>query len=431
MQIAQTADNGLLHVPNRRKERVVLQLLVILSALMSGPATADAADLISQWRGTHRDGVYDGGGLLKQWPDNGPAEIWSFQGLGAGHGTVVVAGNRVYVVGMPDSIGVLFSFDLGGKLVWQLPYGREWTGNYPGSRNTPTVVGDLLYLESGMGVVYCFDRHSGKQLWSVDILQRFGAQNIRWGMAENLLIDGERLICTPGGPEHNVVALDRFTGKTVWTSKGYGEPAAYCSPILLNHNGTRLIVTMTAESIIGIDADDGSFYWRIPQYQGNKIHANTPLYFDGRILCSSSSAKSNSGIVLLDLAENGKSVEIVWRNEKFRNLMGGNIIKDGYSYGAQYRKKAWCCLDLQTGDIRYTADGLGDGVIIWADGLFYCYSEQGEMALVDADPNEFRLISSFEITKGSGQHWAHPVIHNGRLYVRHGDVLMAYNIQAD
>jgi outer membrane protein assembly factor BamB len=200
-------------------------------------------------------------------------------------------------------------------------------------------------------------------------------------------------------------------------------------PILVNFNGTRLIVTMTAESIIGIDAEKGDFLWRIPQFQRNKIHANPPLYFDGKILCSSESAKSNSGLVQLLLTENGKSVKLLWRNEKFTNLMGGLILKDNFIYGAKYQKAEWYCINWDTGEIQYISRDPNGGNIIYVDGLFYCYSENGEMTLVDASPNGFKMINTFKIPLGTGQHWAHPVIQDGRLYVRHGNALMVYDVR--
>jgi len=399
---------------------------IILFIILSSQAHSQ---VLSQWRGPNRDGIYPGKNLLKKWQEGGPELLWSYKGLGAGHGTVAIANNNIYVAGMPDSLGVLYAFNKNGKLLWKKVYGLEWNVNYPGVRSTPTIVNNYLYLESGQGHVFCFDASNGKQIWSVDLLKKFNAKNIKWGMAESLLIDGDRIFCTPGGSEHNVVALNRFTGETIWTSKGYGEPAAYCSPILINHNNTRLIVTMTAESIIGIDANTGEFYWRVPQNQTNKIHANTPLYLDGKVLCSSSSAKkSDHGIVLLQLDKDGKNAHVLWRNEEFTNLIGGIIIKDGYIYGARYHKSEWCCLDLNTGDIQYVSKELDDGAITYADGLFYCYSEKGEFALVDANPKAFKVISSFTVPLGTDQHWAHPVIKDGRLYIRHGDSLMAFNV---
>ena len=147
------------------------------------------------------------------------------------------------------------------------------------------------------GTVYCYNANTGEKVWSVDLLKQFDAKNITWGMAESLLILGDHLYCTPGGKMNNIVALNRFTGKTIWTSPGNGQPSAYCSPVLVKHNKTSLIVTMTAESIVGVDAVTGKFYWQVPQFQGNKIHANTPVYSDGVIYCSSDNAKTNSELL--------------------------------------------------------------------------------------------------------------------------------------
>jgi len=260
----------------------------------------------------------------------------------------------------------------------------------------------------------------------VDTVLQFEGENQY--MTESLLVDGDRIICTPGGKENNVVALNRFTGETIWTSKGFGEPAAYCSPVIVNHNGTRLIVTMTAMSVIGLDAETGELYWRFEQQQKNKIHANTPVYANGMIFCSSASGDKNSGILALKLSADGKQAEQLWRNEKFQNLMGGIIIKNGTIYGSTYRKNDWYALNSETGQEKIISGDFGGGVVIYADGLFYCYSEKGQLALVEMNPDRFTIKSKFDISQGTGEHWAHPVIHHRRLYLRHGNSLMVYDI---
>lgn len=402
------------------------KMIVVLTVCI---ASAAQAHVISQWRGPHRDGIYPAQNLKTQWPARGPEMLWSFEGLGKGHGSVALAHDKVYVTGMHEDVGFLYAFGANGDLLWKRQYGPEWTKNYPGTRTTITVVDNLLYLESGMGVVYCLKAESGVPVWSVDLLERFDAKNIRWGMAESVLIDGDHLICTPGGPKHNVAALNRFTGKTIWTSPGHGEQAAYCSGILVNHNGTKLIVTMTAESVIGIDAETGECYWRMPQHQTHKIHANTPVHIDGKLLCASSSDRNKPcGLLALELSQDGKKVTQHWRKQSFTNLIAGVVVRDGHIYGAKHRKDEWYCIDLETGAVKAEFDGLGDGVITYADGHFYCYSEDGQMALVHADPQGFKVISSFTVPLGTDQHWAHPVIQAGRLYVRHGDALMVYDI---
>jgi outer membrane protein assembly factor BamB len=383
----------------------------------------------SQWRGPDRNGIYPESNLLKEWPPGGPDLMWSYEGLGAGHGSAGIGNGKLYVCGMPDTIGVLYAFDLEGKLIWKKQYGLEWYKNYSGARSTPTVVGSHVYFESGHGIIYCYDGDSGNLIWSVDILKKFKASNIEWGMAESLLVTGNTVFCTPGGPDHNLVALNRFNGEILWTSTGNRQPAAYCSPTLVRHNNTKLIVTMTSESIIGVDAQTGDFYWSVEQKQRNKIHANTPLYFNGKILCSSASDPSkHSGTVLIQLSENGKKAEPEWRNRKITNLMSGFILKDGYVFGSPFNRSEWYCFDWKTGELAYETNVLASGVIVFADGLFYCYTHEGEMALVDADQKHFKVISSFRIPLGTDQHWAHPVIHKGRLYIRHGNAIMVYDI---
>ena len=388
---------------------------------------------ISDWRGPNRDGIFPEKNLIKQWPENGPELLWSFEGLGFGHSSVAVANNKVYVTGIKDTIvstGTLFTFDFNGKLLWQKEFGKDFILNFHGTRSTPVIVDDLIYIESGMGAVYCLNAETGDKVWSVDFIEDLGVDSVlMFGYAESVLIDGDNLICVPGGKENNVVALNRFTGKMVWSSKGFEEPATYNSPILVNQNGHRLVIAMSASSIMGIDADTGEMYWRIQQTQQNLIHANTPLYFDGKLVVSSAGRDSTSGLVQLQLSENGKSVEVAWRNKKFINLMGGLVRMDTCIYGSAYLKNDWQVINWNTGEMLAQNKELGGGSIIYADGMFYCYAENdGEVALVNASPEKFEIVSKFKVPLGTAQHWARLVINDGKLFVRHGDALMVYNI---
>ena len=410
---------------NLKKSLLIICLLSIISAT--------AAIAQSQWQGPNRDGIYPETNLLKQWPAEGPKMLWSYQGLGTGQGSVAVSKEKVFVTGIPDTLnseGFLFAFDTKGKLLWKKSYGKDWTGIFPGARSTPTVVDDLVYIESGNGTVHCLKTDNGEQVWRVDFFKDFQADSVQFGFSESLLIDGDKLYCTPGGKENNMIALNRFTGKKIWSSPGYREKATYCSPILINHNGKRLLINLTSTSIIGLDADNGEMYWRIHQFQDNKIHANTPVYFDGKLLISSASRKDSSGLVLLQLSPDGKKAEIAWRNKEFINLMGGFILKDGFVYGGAYLQPKWFCIDTKTGQTKYISKDLGGGPVIYADGLFYCYAEKdGEMALANGNPDQFNIISKFKVPLGTAQHWAHPVIADGKLYIRHNDALMVYDIK--
>ena len=388
----------------------------------------------SDWRGPNRDGIYPETGLLKQWPEEGPALLWSYEGLGHGHNSVAVANNIVYVSGVKDSAqatGTLFAFDFEGNLLWKKEYGRDFTDNFIGTRSTPVVVDDHIYLESGAGAVYCLNALNGEEIWSKDFIQDFGVDTvIQFGYSESVLIDGDHLICVPGSKENNVVALNRFSGETVWASPGYGEQATYNSPILIELGTQRLVIAMSAGSIMGIDAATGEMYWQIEQTQQNKIHANTPLYADGKLVVSSADPTATSGLVQIELLDDGKAAREVWRYRKFRNLLGGLVKIDSCLYGSTAFGNDWQVINWNTGEMLVQNKELGGGSIIYADGLFYCYTErEGEVALVEAGPEKFEVISKFKVPLGTNEHWARLVIHEGILYVRHGDALMAYSLK--
>ena len=385
---------------------------------------------VSQWRGPNRDGIFEETDLLKEWPKEGPELLWTAEGFGEGHGNVGIGKEKLFLTGMIDSTGYLFALNVKGELLWKKEYGLEWTKSYAGARTTPTIIDNLVYIESGTGEVFCYDGDTGDLVWKVDLFDRFDAVETTWGMAESLLIHEDMVFCTPGGQQNNVVALNRFTGETMWTSRGKQQPSAYCSPILVNLNQTTLLVTMTSESVMGLNAENGEMFWSFPQIHGNKIHSNTPLYHDGKILFTSAEDKSeHSGSVLIALSNDGKNASIHWRNTKITNLMGGYILQDGFVFGSRYRSKEWYCVNWETGKPAYIFDALKCGTIHYADGLFYIYTDNGEMVLVDANSTAFNIISSFDITLGTGQHWAHPVIDQGALYIRHGDTLMAFDIR--
>ncbi len=421
-------------VAYKTKNRLImirfLFLFVILIPLLS---YSQQLSSVSEWRGPNRDGIFPEKNLLKQWPENGPEMLWSFNGLGFGHSSVAVANGKVYVTGMKDTIvsaGTLFTFDLKGNLLWQKEYGKEFNHNFHGTRSTPVIVDNLIYIESGMGAVYCLNAENGEQVWSVDFIKDFGVDSvILFGYSESVLIDGDKLYCVPGGSENNVVALNRFSGEKIWSSKGYGEPATYNSPILVNHNDQTLVIAMSASSIMGIDANTGEMYWRVQQTQQNNIHANTPLFYDGKIVVSSAGRDSTSGLVQLQLSDDGKNAEVSWRYKKFINLMGGVVRIDSCIYGSAYLKNDWQVINWNTGEMLVQNKDLGGGSMIYADGMFYCYAENdGEVALVEASPEEFKIVSRFKVPMGTAQHWARLVISNGKLFVRHGDALMVYAI---
>jgi outer membrane protein assembly factor BamB len=390
----------------------------------------------TQWRGPNRDGKSTETGLLKSWPEGGPKMLWSVQGLGDGYSSISISNGLIYTVGKFKNEGKIFAIDLDGDKKWETKYGKEWTKSVPGVRGTPTVDGDRLYFISGVGVVYCFDAENGDIKWQVNAFEDSNAEYSKWGIAESALIDSEKIFFTPGGQKATMVALDKFTGQTIWTSKSIEDEASYCSPIIVERGGKRIVVNMTASNIIGVHADTGQLLWQydVEEYieDNREIHASTPVYSDGCIFVTSG---YDMGGVQLRISEDGTSVSKVWSTQVLDNHHGGVVLVDGYLYGSNWRgnpKGDWVCLDWETGEVKFeTKWNERKGSIIYADGMLYCYDEKnGIVGLVKATPEKFEVISSFEVELGEDEHWAHPVILNGRLYIRHGEALMAYDIKA-
>jgi len=387
-----------------------------------------------QFRGPCRDGKSAETGLLKEWPQDGPRLLWSVEGLGIGFSSVAVADGFVCTTGMLDGEGFLFAYDISGNLKWKESYGPEWTGSYRGTRTTPTVDGDRAYMFSGTGVMACFNARTGEKIWQVDTLKEFGGENIRWGMSCSPLIDGSKVYCTPGGNKGTIVALDKMTGKTIWATTGLSEPSAYCSPILIERGGRRFLITMIQESVICVSADDGRLFWREPYPAPSDTGTITPVYHDG---CFYVTSVVNRGVTsagtMFQLSADGTSIKRKWNDQTLDCQHGGVILLDGYLYGSNWYDNTrgdWICLDWDTGEVVYkTAWNGSKGSIIYADKMFYCYDEEGNVGLAKASPKGFDVVGTFAITQGSGKHWAHPAISDGRLYIRHGDTLMVYDIE--
>jgi len=365
---------------------------------------------------------------MKQWPAKGPAELWSCTGLGEGFSSVAVVNGVVYTCGMIRDQGYLFAIDSQGTLKYKVNYGSEWnkSGNHPGTRTTPTIDGDRLYIMSGLGRVACYNAATGRRIWYVDTLDEFGGQNIRWGIAESVLIDGEKVICTPGGKDATMVALNKMTGETLWTSKGLSQLSAYCSPMLVERGGNRLILTLVEKALAGIDPNTGKVYWTIPHRVSYDIQAVSPLHKDGTVFVSNAYRHGSVGFAL---SADGASVEKKWSEKSLDIHHGGAVLVDGKVYGAS-TKGEWICLDLATGKAAFSGELVGKGSVIYVDGMLYGYGESGKVGLIRIKPDGYELVSSFQIRKGGGEHWAHPAISDGRLYIRHGDALICYDIKA-
>ncbi len=404
---------------------MINKLFVLLIGIVFS-STIVNAQIPTKWRGENNNGVYNETGLLKEWPANGPEILWYFEGLGEGHSSPVFANGVIYISTMIDSIGYIYVLSQDGKLKWKVSYGKEFTESYPGARTSPVIVGDLLYIYTALGKLTCMDANDGKIKWTKDSFTDFDGKNIRWGVTETVAIKDDMVFITPGGTKNNVVALNRFTGDLIWTSAGKGDLSAYCSPLLVELPARTLLVTMTADHIIGLDAKSGEMLWDYPQTNRWQVHANTPIFHNGGLFCFSGYGQ---GGVRLDLSADGSSVSKAWFKKELDSRMGGMVAVDGYLYGSGDNAREWRCVDWKTGDEKYASKEIGKGVTIYADGMLYCYSDRGELALVKATPEGFNVISKTKVELGTAQHWAHPVINNGRLFVRHGDALITYKIK--
>lgn len=405
------------------KTKILLLLLIpIFYSCMQEPLE------ISQWRGPNRDGFYPDKNLLKQWPEGGPELLWTFEELGIGYTTVAVTSERIFTTGTFDSTSYLFALDHDGTLLWKKEYGKAWTTNFPGARSTPVIVDGYGYVLSGLGKLVCFNTETGDFIWTKDLKEDHVAREVKFGMTENLLIDGDKLYCTPGGVKDNVVALNRKTGEVIWVSRGKMEPSAYCSPMLVDIYGEKTFITITATSIIALNPENGDLLWSHDMQYPHGIHGNMPVYHDGYLFAMNG---WEYGSVMLKVKEDGSGVEEVWRSKLF-DLENGDVIRIGDNiYGTDYTTRHFSCVDWKTGMVKDSLNAHSPGTVISADDMIYCYSYSGDMVLIKPLPKGFEVVSSFSTVGIKRDHLAHPVIAGRKLYVRYANSLLAYDIAND
>ncbi|HVE42092.1 MAG TPA: PQQ-binding-like beta-propeller repeat protein [Planctomycetota bacterium] len=412
--------------------------LLVFAALFFPRPEADGGRLLAskepgwpQWRGPRRDGISDEKKLLQSWPAGGPPLLWKTEGLGRGWSSPVVSGGSIYLTGDMGEELRLFALDLNGKVRWESTNGRAWTGQYPGARASCAVDEGRLYHLNAHGRAACFDAAGGKELWSADILQRFEGNVILWGLSECVLVDGPRLIVTPGGKKAAMAALDKKTGETVWTSEPIEKnDAGYGSPILFELGGRRHLVSYSSRHVFGVDADTGRALWKRPRPSEYLALAFTPV-FCGEGVYVTTPGKNGGTLYRLGVQDGQPRVETVW-DSPVDTLQGGALLVDGLLIGSGYEGfKGWAALDLATGRPRYTTRELAIGSVIYADGRLYCLSERGEMALIQATSSAFEFMGRFPLIAERKQDvWAQPVICDGRLYLRYHETLYCYDIRA-
>jgi len=411
----------------------LLFLVFILSSL------ATQSQTISDFRGPGRTGIYPDKNLLREWPENGPEQLWSAGDLGKGYTSPAMGKEYIYVTGRFDDHDYLTALDYSGKFVWKVKYGRSWNKSYTDSRCVPVINGDKVYLLSGMGELACHDAKTGKQLWFRNAYEEFKGICNPHGVSESLLVLDDKVFYTPGGFETSMVAFNKNNGELIWKTESLRDSSAYVSPLYIVHNGQEMVISLLANILFAVDPSNGKILWDYnyidiqPPEENPKLkwtNCNTPLYHNGELFFTKGYDHPAAMFVIND---DGKGVKLKWTNDLMDTHHCNNVLIDGYIYGSTWIHNAagnWACIDWETGKDQWEAEMNNKGSIIAADGMMYCYDEKkGQLALVRPNPEKFDIVSSFFIKEGTGPHWAHPVIHNGILCIRHGEILMAFEIR--
>ncbi len=396
----------------------------------------NAHSQLYEWRGPERSGVYNETGLLKEWPGSGPELCLELDDLGDGYSSPTVTDNTIYITGRKEQSDVLSAFTLDGKKKWEIVYGDAWIRNHTGNRCTPTYSKGNIFLISGGGDIVCVDSN-GEIKWSKNHYALYDSKPIMFGISESPLVVGNIVIASPGGNKASLVAFNIENGDVVWETEPLNESPQYVNPKLIEHGGRKIITSITRNHIIGVDAKNGKLLWKVDYAEINAAtgrvsvnHANTPIYRDGLILI----ANGYDWVALqLKLSKDGSDVEIVWENREFDPHHGGMVLMGDFVYSSNHKSNSmgdWLCINWKTGKTEWTTNWYNKGSIISADGMLYLFEEKsGHVALVKPNPDKLDIVSEFQVKKGSGPYWAHPVISNGKLYIRHGETLMVYAIR--
>ena len=405
-----------------------LVLVAGLAIRLAGQAPVSTADW-PQWRGPDRNGLSKEAGLLQQWPASGPPLVWSISSLGAGYGSLAIKDDRIYVQGSNGRQSVVYVLNRAdGKGIWSKALGPAGNNDRgPGPRGTPTVDGDRVYVLTENGDLACLKTTDGAAVWQRNILKDFGGRNIEWQISESPLVDGNNVIVTPGGRGAGMVALDKQTGATVWTSKDLNDEAGYASAVVGDVQGVRTVMALTSDAGVGVRASDGKLMWRFPKVANRTANIATPIFSDNKVFYTSG---YDTGGALLGLtAQNGevKAQEIYFTRD-MQNHHGGVVLVNGYLYG--FNNSILTCLEFSTGKMMWRDRSVGKGSLTYADGRLYIEGEDNMVGLAEATPAGYREKGRFRIADQGLPSWAHPVVAGGRLYIRNQRTLTEYDIRA-
>lgn len=396
----------------------------------------DSNAQLTQWRGPNRDGQFTESGLLKSWSESGPELLLEVEKIGKGWSSPIWVDGTIYTTGMIDTLDYLTSIDMEGNINWQVTYGRSWNKSFPDTRSTPTVEDDRIYVQSGTGKLVCLNRETGNEIWAVDVDKDFETEYHIWGNAETPFIVDDKVICSPGGKKTSIVAFNKMTGELIWQSKSLGGPRAYASATIYEYKDFRYILAVIGTDLIALQPETGEIIWSYRYFDPEKwkkqtglIWTNTPVFHEDEIFLTMG---YDYHAVMLKMDSTGTSVSEKFVDQTFDNHHHGVIYHDGYLYGSNWqnnKRGKWICMKWDTGEIISVNAWDTKGSVVMADGLLYMYNEKGNVGIAKPDPKGFEVISQFKITQGAGTHWAHPFIADGKIFLRHGDVLMVHNIK--
>ena len=403
----------------------LLALALIPSTVGGGVSGADWP----QWRGPDRTGLANETGLLKSWPAAGPAVVWSVSSLGEGYGSISIKADRLFVQGVNGQQSVVFCLNRAdGKPVWMTPLGaRLGQDRGPGPRGTPTIDNDRAYALAENGELACLRTKDGSVAWRRNILKDFGGRNPRWLISESPLVDGDRLIVTPGGEGASIVALDKMTGKTIWTTKELSDEAGYSSCVVADIQGVHSIVGFTGRAGVGVRAADGKLMWRYEPVSNRTANIATPVVYDNKVFYTSD---YGTGCALLGLKAQGGEVKAkeIYFNREMMNHHGGVVLVNGYLYG--FNNAILSCIEFATGKTVWRDRSVGKGTLTYADGNLYLLSENNVVGLAEATPGGYREKGRFQIADQGWPSWAHPVVCDGKFYIRNQGSLTCYDVKA-
>jgi hypothetical protein len=422
--------------------------LTAVTAVASASTTNNNTILIAspepgwpQFRGPRRDGISHERGLLQSWPPTGPQLLSSITGLGRGYSSPIIVGNRLFITGDFDAELHLLAFDLQGQPLWRATNGLAWLRPYPGARSTLTYSAGRLYHQNARGRLACFDAANGKELWSLHTLERFGADNITWGLSECLLVDDRAVYVTVGGREALVAALDKTNGAVLWQSQplldSQGnqpvETASYVSPTLVQFGNRRLLIGCSVRHLFCINADTGTIDWTRRRPTTHSVIAMPPVVVGDAVFMTAPHGDPGRLYQLLPPSTPNGPVEVqtVW-NTPLDTAQGGVVHVNGRLYGAFYPgRKGWAAVDATNGQVLYELSDFVKGAVLHADQRLYALCEDGWMLLIHPTETRFDIQGQFRLVETRERDaWTHPIIHDGILYLRYHDTLFCYDIRA-